>query len=222
MPNYGFNENEIVATKTIQIDKDGFHRIVEGTDGGSSTPDEGSASGGLKDFNAAVTCDSENVEIHVMALVRMGSGIHTALSDTISVGIAIDPLNSMDPSTLPKTMSVEDMTEFTNTHTFLSPDGMTMDASSDQALWFNDAPYMMYGVVVPDSETPSELVEYTLPVGDLQSQEKIAQIFDTDTSFHYEFDLTILVASATNDDEVHEIFADTVHVTTPVYMTDMG
>ena len=30
MSKYGFNENEIVATKTVQIDKDGFHRIIDG------------------------------------------------------------------------------------------------------------------------------------------------------------------------------------------------
>lgn len=106
---------------------------------------------------------------------------------------------------------------------YSSPTGMLIGVqSSDPELWIGDKSYMMYSTIVPNQADPSQYIDYAIPVGDLQSQEKITQIFDTDTSFHYEFDLTILVASAANDDGVHEIFADTVHVTTPVYLTDMG
>ena len=216
MPNYGFNENEIVATKTVQIDKDGFHRIVEGTDGGSSTPS------GLKDFNATVICDPENVNIDIRMLVRVGSDAYDTLSvasDSVNVGFAVDPLNSIDPSTLPKTMSQEDMMEFANAHTFLSPEDMIIDPpENDPALWIGDGSYASLSMSIPDPETPSGRMDYTLPVGDLQSQGKIAQINDdTNASYHYEFDLTILVASNVDGTENRNIFADTVHVVTPEY-----
>ena len=218
MSNYGFNENEIVATKTIQIDKDGFHRIVEGTDGVSST------SGGLKDFNAVVVCDPEDVNyICVRAFVRVGSDAYDTLSDTdnaYTVGFAIDPLNSVNPSTLPKTMSQDDMMAFANAHTFLSPSGILLHAPvNDPPSWIGDGSYGMFGISAPDPEIPSERTDYTLPIGDLESQEKITPIFnDTNTHFHYEFDLTILVASAADDNETYNIFADVVHVVTPAYL----
>ena len=36
MSNYGFNPNELIETKIDLIDKDGFHKVGEASDGGSS------------------------------------------------------------------------------------------------------------------------------------------------------------------------------------------
>lgn len=230
MSNYGFNENEVVSTKTIQIDKDGFHRVVDaadngGNDGGNTSKD--------KDVIAVLQASSSGDQTHlafepmVRCSVKFLSDAHKAIETMIPfrsplVFLAINPINSIDPSIYPTTLNTDEMEIMGFAYEYrLSPKPYDLVRNQDsEYVTANGSTYYNYCVGgTTGSGGSSEFTDLYLTFDMLENMDGVEKIIDESNGYcHYRFDLTLLILTfESQDSPIANIYGDVLHVETIPY-----
>ena len=230
MSKYGFNENEIVETKTVQIDKDGFHRVVDAADNGGN---EGGNTSKDKDVIAVLQASSGGDQTHqafepmVCCSVKYQSDAHNAIETMISfasprVFLAINPINSVGTSIYPTTLNVDEMeiTDFAHEYQ-LYPIPYDLVRNNDyEYATFNDSTYRNYLVgVSTGSGISSEFTDLYLTFDMLENIDGVEKVIDESNGYcHYKFDLSLLIMTfETQDSPIANIYSDVLHVETIPY-----
>lgn len=186
MPNYGFNENEIISTQTIMIDKDGFYKVVDGASSGEDINKVQNIYG----FTKYLTETELQYEILIEEHFKNDH-------DPSSIYVKIDPYNTVNVSDYTIGESIDNIPVENVQYGYGA-------RTSDESYVINGKLYDRTKLL----EKPEYDYTGTIDFTDIP----YAKVDESENTYHYEFDLSyIMVEDTTNT----IIAVDVVHVVIP-------
>lgn len=183
MAKYGFNENEIVATKTVQIDKDGFHRIADGSNSGDS---ESSENIKVKDFIGGLIFPDDAINIDPTITCYVSKNFDWGASQSEKeLFIAINPINTA--KALDNVVGTTIDENLASEHNIIpSP----FHIIGGESLYINGQLYSTHTAVDAATDSVHQKLNFTV----LENNDMIEKIMsDDDQSYHYEFDISFFM-----------------------------